>query len=131
MGLERLVSVVENANTNFDTSLLKPLVQFAESTFGYKYGSDPKKDISMRIIADHLRAVTFLVFDGILPSNEGRGYVLRRLLRRATRQGTLFGKKEPFLYTGVPVVADLMKDTASDLVTKQQNIGLLIRQEEE
>ncbi len=131
MGLERLVSVVENASTNFDTSLLSPLIKFGESTFAYKYGSDRKKDISMRIIADHLRAVTFLFFDGILPSNEGRGYVLRRLLRRATRQGTLFGKKEPFLYKGVNVVTDLMKATAPDLVSRQENIALLLRQEEE
>lgn len=131
MGLERLASVVENAKTNFETSLLKPLIEFGESTFSYKYGSDPKKDVAMRIIADHLRAVTFLVYDGILPSNEGRGYVLRRLLRRATRQGTLFGKKEPFLHAGVSLVSKLMKETASDLVSRQDNITLLVKQEEE
>ena len=131
MGLERLVSVVENTKTNFDTSLLKPLVEFGEKTFSYRYGSDPKKDISMRIIADHLRAVTFLVFDGILPSNEGRGYVLRRLLRRATRQGTLFGKKEPFLHAGVSAVAKLMNETATELTSRKDNIALLIKQEEE
>ncbi len=131
MGLERLASVVENAKTNFDTSLLKPLVEFGEGTFKYKYGSDEKKDIAMRIIADHLRAVTFLFFDGILPSNEGRGYVLRRLLRRATRQSTLFGKKEPFLHSGVALVAKLMKETAPDILSRQDNIALLVKQEEE
>lgn len=131
MGLERLTSVVEGVQSNFDTSLLKPLVQFGENMFSYKYGSDPKKDISLRIVADHIRAVTFLVFDGILPSNEGRGYVLRRLLRRATRQGTLFGKREPFLFSGAPLVSDLMKDTAPDLPAKIKNIADIIKQEEE
>ena len=74
-----------------------------------------RQDISLRIVADHLRAVTMLVYDGILPSNEGRGYVLRRLLRRATRQGKLFGVGQPFLHTGVQLVSDLMKATASEL----------------
>jgi alanyl-tRNA synthetase len=82
-------------------------------------------------VADHLRAVTFLIYDGILPSNEGRGYVLRRLLRRATRQGTLFGKKEPFLFSGVPLVTQLMGSTASELAQRQQNIAHIIREEEE
>jgi alanyl-tRNA synthetase len=131
MGLERLTSVVENVVGNFDTTLIRPLVKFAEDTFGYKYGSDPKKDISVRIVADHLRAVTFLIYDGILPSNEGRGYVLRRLLRRATRQGTLFGRKEPFLNTGVSLVAQMMKDTAVDLPARTHDIALRIREEEE
>jgi alanyl-tRNA synthetase len=131
MGLERLSSVVENVSTNFDTSLLRPLVQFAENEFSYAYGSDPKKDVSLRIVADHLRAVTFLIYDGILPSNEGRGYVLRRLLRRATRQGKLFGLKDPFLFKGAPLVSKLMKETASELPTRIDNISTIVRQEEE
>lgn len=131
MGLERLTSVVEGVPGNFETSLLKPLIQFGEETFKYKLGTDPKRDVSLRIVADHLRAVTFLVYDGVLPSNEGRGYVLRRLLRRATRQGTLFGKKEPFLFWGVPIVSTMMSSTASELLNRQQNIAHIVREEEE
>jgi alanyl-tRNA synthetase len=131
MGLERLTTVFENVPSNFETSLFLPIISFGEDFFGYKKGKDPKKDIALKIFADHLRAVTLLVFDGILPSNEGRGYVLRRLLRRAVRQGTLFGVKDPFLFKGVPLVADLFKETAEDLVKKRENIATLIKQEEE
>lgn len=131
MGLERLTSVVEGVKSNFETSLFKPLIKFAEETFNYKTGQDARKDISTRIVADHLRAITFLIYDGILPSNEGRGYVLRRLLRRAMRQGNLFGLKDPFLYKGVGLVTDIMKETAVDLVSRRESIALLIKQEEE
>ncbi|MCB4755735.1 MAG: alanine--tRNA ligase [Elusimicrobia bacterium] len=131
MGLERLTSVVEGVSGAFETSLLKPLIKFGEEMLEHKYGKDSKKDVSLRIVADHLRAVTLLVFDGILPSNEGRGYVLRRLLRRAVRQGTLFGKKEPFLYRGVSIVTDYLKDAALGLVERRESIALLIKQEEE
>ncbi len=106
-------------------------MNFAGDTFKQKYGTDPKKDISLRIVADHLRAVTFLVYDGILPSNEGRGYVLRRLLRRATRQGKLFGIDQPFLHTGVQLVSDLMKATASELPGRVHAIADIVKQEEE
>lgn len=131
MGLERLTSVAESVSNNFDTSLLKPLIRFGEETLKHKYGSDPRKDIGLRIVADHLRAVTFLIHDGVLPSNEGRGYVLRRLLRRAVRQGSLFGKREPFLHKGVHLVADLMKETADDLPSRRENIKEMVKQEEE
>lgn len=125
MGLERLTAVCEGVKSNFETSLFKPLTEFSEKTF------KTKNNPSVRIVADHLRAITFLIYDGILPSNEGRGYVLRRLLRRATRQGQLFNVKEPFLYKGVPLVVDLLKETAPDLAKRQANIQDLIRQEEE
>ena len=131
MGLERLTSVVEGVQGNFGTSLLSPLMQFGSELCKQKIGVDEKKDISLRIIADHLRAITFLIYDGILPSNEGRGYILRRLLRRAVRQGNLFGLKEPFLYRGVSLVTDLMKDTAQDLVSRREAIALIVKQEEE
>lgn len=130
MGLERLTSVVEGVQGNFDTSLFKPLIQFGEETFKYKFGSNPKKDTSLKILSDHLRAVTLLVFDGILPSNEGRGYVLRRLLRRAVRQGSFFNKKGAFLYTGVPLVAELFKETAN-VSDRVDNIKNIVKQEEE
>lgn len=131
MGLERLTSVVEGVQGNFDTSLFKPLMEFGENTFTYKRGADPRKDTALKIVSDHIRAVTLLVFDGILPSNEGRGYVLRRLLRRAVRQGSLFNVREPFLYKGVPLVADLFKDTAKDLSDKAANVATIVKQEEE
>jgi len=131
MGLERLTSVVEGVGTNFDTSLFKPLISFAEQSCGQKYGPDKRINTSLRVIADHLRAITFLVFDGILPSNEGRGYVLRRLLRRALRQGSQFGLNQPFLFKGVPIMTDLMKDTAQDLVDRRESIAVIIKQEEE
>ena len=131
MGLERLTSVVERVEGNFQTSLFQPILQQTEEIFKYKTGKDPKKDISLNIVADHLRAVTMLVYDGILPSNEGRGYVLRRLLRRAVRQGSLFNVKEPFLFKGVPLVTDLFKGTASDLMGRKDAIMEIVKQEEE
>jgi len=131
MGLERLASVVEGAESAFATSLIAPLIKFGEEITAYKYGSDSKKDISLRIIADHLRAVTILVYDGILPSNEGRGYILRRLLRRALRQGALFGYNQPFLYRGVPIATDLLKTAAQDLNGRRESIATIIKQEEE
>ncbi|MFN0118126.1 MAG: alanine--tRNA ligase [Elusimicrobiota bacterium] len=131
MGLERLASVVEGVKANFETSYMKPLIEFGENTFNQPYGKDSKKDISLRIVADHVRAVTMLIYDGILPSNEGRGYVLRRLLRRATRQASLFGKKEAFLFKAVPIVTQILGETASDLSSRQETISNIIKQEEE
>lgn len=131
MGLERLTSVVEGVQGNFETSLFKPIIKFGEDTFKYKMGADPRKDVALKIVSDHLRAVTMLVFDGILPSNEGRGYVLRRLLRRAVRQGSLFGKRDAFLHKGVPLITDLFKDTAEGLTGRTHDIVGIVKQEEE
>jgi len=131
LGLERLTSVAEGVEGNFESSLFKPIIEFGQDIFDYKIGKDSKKDVALKIVADHLRAITLLIFDGILPSNEGRGYVLRRLLRRALRQGTLFGVQQPFLYKGIPIVAKLFKDTAVDLIKKRENIATLVKQEEE
>ncbi len=131
MGLERLTSVVEGVQGNFETSLFKPIIKFGEETFKYKMGTEARKDIALKIVSDHLRAVTLLVYDGILPSNEGRGYVLRRLLRRAVRQGSLFNRKDAFLHKGVPLVTDLFKETAANLSERSDTIMSIIRQEEE
>ena len=131
MGLERLTSVVEGVDGNFSTSLFKPLLAWAEDQFKYKQGKNKKSDVSLKITADHLRAVTLLAYDGILPSNEGRGYVMRRLLRRAVRQGSLFGLSRPFLHKGVSLISEMFKETADELSKRLKNIEEIIKQEEE
>ncbi|MDL0295824.1 alanine--tRNA ligase, partial [Clostridioides difficile] len=97
MGLERMGCIMQGVDTIFEVDTIKSILEAVEKLTGVKYGENPKNDISIRIITDHIRAVTFLVSDGVLPSNEGRGYVLRRLLRRAARHGKLLGVKELFL----------------------------------
>ncbi|HNQ02726.1 MAG TPA: alanine--tRNA ligase, partial [Syntrophales bacterium] len=97
MGLERLAAIVQGKKSNYDTDLFTPIIETIAKLAGKKYGANPDNDVSMRVIADHARAVFFLIADGILPSNEGRGYVLRRILRRACRHGKLLGFDKPFL----------------------------------
>lgn len=97
MGLERIASVMQGVESNFDTDLLLPIIRRTAEIAGVEYKKDPKTDVSLKVIADHLRAVTFMLGDGIRPDNEGRGYVLRRILRRAVRHGKLLGIKEAFL----------------------------------
>ena len=100
MGLERITAVLQNVLSNYDIDFMRALTATTEKLTGKKYGVDPMADISFRVIDDHARAVSFLIADGVMPSNEGRGYVLRRLLRRAARHGRLIGLKEPFLHRG-------------------------------
>ena len=97
MGLERITAVLQNVLSNYDIDYMRALTATTEQLTGKKYGADPAADISFRVIDDHARAVSFLIADGVMPSNEGRGYVLRRLLRRAARHGRLIGLEEPFL----------------------------------
>ena len=109
MGLERLTSVLQLRHTNYDTDLFTPIIEAIEELTAVKYaGGQSPLDVSIRAIADHARAITFLIADGVLPSNEGRGYVLRRIIRRAVRHGRLLGKKEPFIYRVNGKVIDLM-----------------------
>ncbi len=108
MGLERVCAVLQNAKSNYDTDLFQPLIGMVENMCGRAYGSDAGHDMSMRVIADHSRAATFLIADGVLPSNEGRGYVLRRIMRRAARRGRLLGIEQPFLHETAAGVADQM-----------------------
>ncbi|GAK61341.1 alanyl-tRNA synthetase [Candidatus Vecturithrix granuli] len=115
MGLERVAAVLQKVHSNFDTDLFAPLLCFAEEISGKRYGQDERCDTSMRVIADHLRATTFLVSDGVLPSNEGRGYVLRRIMRRAARHGKMLGVSEPFLYKGIEVVVESMKQVYREI----------------
>jgi len=109
MGLERLTAVIQGVKSNYDTDLFAPIIRFMEKTSGKIYGKNADNDVSIRVIADHSRAVTFLIGDGIMPSNEGRGYVLRRILRRAARHGKMLGINKPFLHQSAQVVIDMMK----------------------
>lgn len=110
MGLERLVSVLQNGKTNFDTDLFTPIIKELESLSGKTYGTDKTYDTAFKVISDHIRTVSFAIADGALPSNEGRGYVLRRLIRRAVRFSQDLELKDAFMYKLVDVVADVMKD---------------------
>ncbi|HQA81821.1 MAG TPA: alanine--tRNA ligase [Syntrophales bacterium] len=131
MGLERLTAVVQGVKSNYDTDLFQDVIRYTEEISGRKYGTDEKQDISIRVIADHSRAVTFLIGDGILPSNEGRGYVLRRILRRAARHGKLIGLNKPFLHDTAGIVIDAMKETYPDLLEKTAYIRKVIFNEEQ
>lgn len=131
MGLERLAAVVQGVFSNYDTDLFQPIIRFVEKISGKTYGQDPEADVSIRVIADHSRSVTFLIGDGVLPSNEGRGYVLRRILRRAARHGKLLGLNTPFLHDAASVVIDQMKNPYFDLVDKESYIRKIIFNEEQ
>ncbi|MED1478730.1 alanine--tRNA ligase [Bacillus altitudinis] len=131
MGLERMVSVIQNVPTNFDTDLFMPIIRAVETISGESYGESKEKDIAFKVIADHIRTVAFAVSDGALPSNEGRGYVLRRLLRRAVRYAKTIHIHRPFMYDLVPVVAEIMKDFYPDVQAKEEFIAKVIKNEEE
>jgi len=130
MGLERVVTAILGKKNNFDTDLFFPLIEAISNLSQREYPSHDEQDIYVRIIADHLRALTFLVADGIMPSNEGRGYVLRRLIRRAFRHGNLIGIQEPFLYKLVGIVSDIMKDSYPELLTSANYISKVCQSEE-
>ncbi|KQC11047.1 MAG: alanine--tRNA ligase [Smithella sp. SDB] len=131
MGLERLTAVVQGKKSNYDTDLFTPIIRFVEKISGKTYGKNADNDISIRVIADHSRAVTFLIGDGITPSNEGRGYVLRRILRRAARHGKMIGINKPFLNESAKVVINMMKGVYPDLVEKSSFITKMILNEEQ
>jgi len=131
MGLERITAVLQNVLSNYDVDFMRALTATTEKLTGRSYGADPAADISLRVIDDHARAVGFLIADGVMPSNEGRGYVLRRLLRRAARHGRLIGLKEPFLHKVATTVAAVMGDAYPELRAEEQRIVEVIRGEEE
>ncbi len=131
MGLERVVSVIQDVPTNFDTDLFIPIMHAIEKVSGEKYGQDEQKDTAFKVIADHIRTVAFAIGDGALPSNEGRGYVLRRLLRRAVRFAKQLGINKPFMYDLVPVVGEIMQDFYPEVTDKQAFIMKVIKNEEE
>jgi alanyl-tRNA synthetase len=131
MGLERLAAVAQGVMSNYDSDLFMPLLTVIANRAGTQYGKQDTADRSMRVIADHLRAVTFLMADGVLPSNEGRGYVLRRILRRAARHGRLLGIVEPFLHELTASVVDQMSGAYTEVRTAAGTIAEATRGEEE
>ncbi|HBK53783.1 MAG TPA: alanine--tRNA ligase, partial [Syntrophomonas wolfei] len=130
MGLERLSSILQGVDSNFDTDLFIPIIKRIEELTGKAY-EQGERGFPFRVIADHSRACSFLIADGVLPSNDGRGYVLRRILRRALRFGRLLGIEGSFLYKNVDVVCDIMKEAYPELLEKQDFIKEVIRLEEE
>jgi len=132
-GLERITAVLQNKKSNYDTDLFAPIIDSVAELTGHKYTSrdDKKTDIAFRVIADHIRALTFTITDGALPSNEGRGYIVRRILRRAARFGRELGMHEPFIYKLVPVVVDCLGSTFDEIKQRDAFVATVIRSEEE
>ncbi len=131
MGLERIVSILQDAETNFDTDLFLPIIKKTEEISGKVYGKDPVLDTSFKIIADHIRTVAFAIGDHALPSNEGRGYILRRLIRRAVRYAKNLGIEEPFMYKLVPTVGEIMVSYYPEVKEQEEHIMNIIKVEEE
>jgi alanyl-tRNA synthetase len=130
MGLDRLAMILQGGQSTYDTDLFAPLLERAQSLSGYRMGGDAEKDVSLRVAADHARACSFLIGDGVLPSNEGRGYVLRRVLRRAARHGVQLGLEQPFLYRVADSVIETMGEAYPELVERRDYIEDTIRREE-
>lgn len=130
-GLERIASVLQKKKSNFETDLLYPIIEHTAKVAGVEYGKNPKTDVSLKVIADHGRSMTVMIADGILPSNEGRGYVLRRILRRAVRHGRLMGIVKPFLVDIVDVVTEIFAEAYPELGEKKAYIKKVIQLEEE
>ncbi len=132
MGLERVVSVFQNAPTNFETDLFLPIIKQTEDfSDGKKYGQVKEDDVSFKVIADHIRAVAFAIGDGAIPSNEGRGYVIRRLIRRAVMHGQKLGIGQAFLYKLVPVVGKIMQSHYPEVLEQADYISKIVRSEED
>jgi alanyl-tRNA synthetase len=131
MGLERLAAVLQGKQSSFDTDLLRPLIADVEKRCGKTYGRDEEADVSMRVIADHARAATFLVTDGVTPSNEWRGYVLRRIMRRAMRHGRMLGLEAPFLWDVTGSVVAAMGEAYPEIREAHARVAETVRQEEE
>ena len=130
MGFERVCAILQKKNSNYDTDIFLPLIKKIENISGLKY-KVPDRQVAMRVIADHIRALTFAIGDGATPGNDGRGYVLRRILRRAARYGRKLNLKEPFLYRLVDVLVDSMGDIFPEIKEKKKNIQRIIKGEEE
>nr|WP_318025930.1 alanine--tRNA ligase [Geoalkalibacter subterraneus] len=131
MGLERIATVLQGVKSNYDTDLLRGIIDFVAELAGKRYGDDKDSDVSMRVIADHARATVFLIGDGVLPSNEGRGYVLRRIMRRAARHAKMLGFEEPMLYKAGGRVIEMMREAYPELEERADYIAKVTRNEEE
>ncbi|UCH81584.1 MAG: alanine--tRNA ligase [Nitrospiraceae bacterium] len=131
MGLERLAAVLQGKHNNFNTDLFMPIIKYVEGLCGKTYGSDPATDVSLRVIADHIRASAFVLSEGLTPSNEGRGYVLRRIIRRAARHGFMLGLEDPFLFNVLDVVYKRMSEPYPDITENMDICRNVLKLEEE
>ncbi|MDR1525292.1 MAG: alanine--tRNA ligase, partial [Tannerella sp.] len=132
MGFERLCMALQGKTSNYDTDVFQPVIQAIADMTGSVYGADNRKDIAMRVMADHIRTIAFSITDGQLPSNAKAGYVIRRILRRAVRYGyTFLGRREAFMYRLLPVLIDTMGDAYPELVAQQELIGKVMKEEED
>jgi alanyl-tRNA synthetase len=131
MGLERVAAVMQGVQSDYDTDLFRPIITRVERLSSKRYGADAEHDVSMQVIADHARAATFLMTDGVVPSNEWRGYVLRRIMRRAMRHGRMLGLERPFLWEVTPAVVDILGEAYPEIVEARGRVADLVKQEEE
>jgi alanyl-tRNA synthetase len=130
MGLERVAAVLQGKISNYETDLIRPIIDRAAELLGVSYGSDEKTDVVLRINADHARATAFLIHDGVLPANEGRGYVLRKIMRRAIRNARMIGASDAYLYKLTGFVADQMKGAYPELMESMERVARVVREEE-
>ena len=130
MGLERVAAILQGKLSNYETDLLLPIIQRAAETFEIAYGDDARIDTALRINADHARATAFLIHDGVVPANEGRGYVLRKIMRRAMRNARMIGRSEPYLYQLTGFVAELMQPGYPELIESIQRVARVVKDEE-
>jgi alanyl-tRNA synthetase len=131
MGLERVMSIIQEVPTNYETDLLMPIIKATEKISGVTYGKDDKQSVAFKVIADHIRTVSFAIGDGAIPSNEGRGYVLRRLIRRAIRFSKDIHLDKPFLYQLVETVGNIMKEHYPEVIEQKDYIIKIVKREEE
>src|ERR1051325_3982789 len=130
MGLERTCAVLQGKLSNYDTDLIRPIIEHAAEKFGITPGADARADTALRIAADHARATAFLIHDGVLPANEGRGYVLRKIMRRALRNARMIGVNEPFLYQLTGFVAEWMRPAYPEMLESVQRVARVVKDEE-
>jgi len=131
LGFERVAAILQGAPTDFETDLFLPMIERTCSIAGVEYGKDPDADVALRVIADHSRAMVFAISDGVMPSNVGRGYVLRRIIRRAVLKGKALGLEELFLHELVPVVVSIMQEPYPELRERREHVSRTVRVEEE
>ncbi|MEJ2200601.1 MAG: alanine--tRNA ligase, partial [Desulfuromonadaceae bacterium] len=131
MGLERICTVMQGVKSNYDTDLLRGIIGYVEQLAGKRYGDNAEQDVSMRVIADHSRATAFLIADGVLPSNEGRGYVLRRIMRRAMRHAKMLGFEDPMLYQTAGFVLESMAEAYPEEAKRKDFVAKVVKNEEE
>jgi alanyl-tRNA synthetase len=130
LGLERVAAVLQGKISNYDTDLILPIIHRAAELWGASFGADTRTDTALRINADHVRATTFLIHDGVMPSNEGRGYVLRKIMRRAMRNARLVGRERPYLHELTGFVADLMRPAYPELMESVSRVARIVKEEE-